>query len=100
MYYANVKVNSMDQNVIQIKNEIMINVNACAKKNHICEKGDIWNSATCSCKNGKYLTSIIDSVIKCDEIMDANAEAKLYDQDKQIKRVRYLSLMVFFKEND
>ena len=41
MYYANVKVNSMDQNVIQIKNEIMINVNACAKKNHICEKGDI-----------------------------------------------------------
>ena len=29
-----------------------------------------WNPATCSCKNGKYLASIIDnSVITCDEII-------------------------------
>ena len=29
------------------------------------------NPATCSCKNGKYLPSIIDgSVITCDEIIE------------------------------
>ena len=32
----------------------------------------MWNPATCSCKNGKYLASITDnSVIMCDEIIDA-----------------------------
>ena len=31
----------------------------------------IWNPATCSCENGKYLASIIDdSVIACDEIVE------------------------------
>ena len=39
--------------------------------------GILWKS---SCKNGKYLASIIDdSVITCDEII--NAEAKLYDEE-------------------
>ena len=39
---------------------------------HIYEKDYIWNPATCSCKNGKYLASITDdSVIMCDEIIDA-----------------------------
>ena len=34
-----------------------------------------WNSATCSCKNGKYLASIIDdSVVTCDETIDADAK--------------------------
>ena len=42
------------------------------KKHHICEKDHIWNPASCSCKNDKYLASIIDdSVITCDEIIDA-----------------------------
>ena len=36
-----------------------------------CEKDYIWNSSTCSCKNGKYLASITDnSVITRDEIID------------------------------
>ena len=30
------------------------------KKHHICEKDYIWNSATCSFKNRKYLASVID----------------------------------------
>ena len=31
----------------------------------------IWNPATCSCENGKYLASIMnDSVITCDEIIE------------------------------
>ena len=38
----------------------------CQNKKHICEKYYIWNPATCSCKNGKYLASFIDnSVITC-----------------------------------
>ena len=31
------------------------------KKHEICEKDYIWNTATCSCKSGKYLASIIDN---------------------------------------
>ena len=30
-------------------------------KHHICEKDYIWNPATCSCENRKYLSSIIDT---------------------------------------
>ena len=40
----------------------------------------IWNPATCSCENGKYLASIMDnSMIMWDEIIDA--EAKSYDEE-------------------
>ena len=48
----------MVESVIQIKNGTVINVDASAKK-RICKKDYIWNPATCSCTNGKYLTSII-----------------------------------------
>ena len=46
----------------------------CKSKNsktcRLYEKDYIWNPATWSCKNGKYLASIIDdSVITCDEII-------------------------------
>ena len=41
------------------------------KKHCVCKKYYIWNSAICSCKNGKYLARIIDySVITYDEITD------------------------------
>ena len=44
------------------------------KKRHVCEKDYIWNPATCSCQNGKYLASIIDdSAITYDEVIDAEA---------------------------
>ena len=34
-------------------------------------KNYIWNPATCSCENGKYVGSIIDdTVITCDEIIE------------------------------
>ena len=42
------------------------------KEHHVCDEDYIWNPDTCSCKNGKYLASIIDdSVIMCDEIINA-----------------------------
>ena len=40
------------------------------KEHNVFKKEYIWNPATYSCKNGKYLGSIIDdSVITCDEII-------------------------------
>ena len=55
------------------------------KKHHICEKDYIWNPATCSCENGKYLASIIyDLVITCDEIIDS--ESNLYDEETKKKQ--------------
>ena len=60
----------MKENVIQIKSGMMINVNASVK-NIIYVRDYIWNPATCSCENGKHLSSIIDdSVITCDEIIE------------------------------
>ena len=82
MYHANVNVNLLEENVIQIKSGIKTNVTAREKieKNIVCAKVFIWIPATCSCKNGKYLASIIDnSVITCDEITDA--VAKLYNKE-------------------
>ena len=49
----------------------MINIDASVKiqKN---KNGNIWNPAACNCDNGKYLASTIqDSVITCDEIINA-----------------------------
>ena len=48
------------------------------KKNHIHEKDYVWNSATCSCENGKYFMD--DSAIVCDEVIDADAEAESNDE--------------------
>ena len=46
----------------------------CKSKNyHLCQKDFTWNPVICSYKNGKYLPSITDnSVIMCDEIIDAD----------------------------
>ena len=49
------------------------------KKCHACETYYIWNAATCSCENGKYLTSIIDNpVITHDEIIES------YDEETDV----------------
>ena len=42
---------------------------------HVREKDYVWNPATCSCENGKYLASVMDnSVITCDEIVESYNE--------------------------
>ena len=57
----------------------MINVGLSLKKRHVCEKSYIWNPAQCTCDNGKYLVSIMesiqesimyDSAITCDQIIE------------------------------
>ena len=77
----------MVQNVVQIKIGIIKKIDASAK-NIIYVKIYIWNPATCSCKNGKYLKSIIvDSVITCDEITDA--EVKLYNEETETVEINF-----------
>ena len=63
MYHLNknVNVDLMGKNVIRINGGITINVDVSVRKHHVCEKDYIWNPSTCSCDNGKYLASIIDS---------------------------------------
>ena len=55
------------------------NNNKCrceCKKLHTFEKDCVWNPATYSCKNGKYLAIIIDdSMIKCDETIEETKTA-------------------------
>ena len=74
MYYLNLNVGLMSKNVTQIKNGIKINIGANVKishKNYECKKIYIWNSATCSCKNGRFAGIIIsDAVIMCGEIIE------------------------------
>ena len=64
----------MLEKITQIKYGIKLNVYLSAKNIiyvNICE-----NPATCSCKSGKYLESIIDdSVITCDEIIEEKTKA-------------------------
>ena len=51
----------MDKNVIQISGGITINVDVTVKNVLY-----IWNPATCSCENGKYLASIADATYSCE----------------------------------
>ena len=69
IYHANVNINLIVEKGIQIKSGIMINVDVSVDV--YVSVDYIWKPATCCCKNGKYLGSIIDdSVISCDEIIE------------------------------
>ena len=62
----------MVENVTQIKSGIMISVGVSVKIRKIIVYGKncIWNPATCNCKYGKYVGSIIvNSAVICDEII-------------------------------
>ena len=51
------------------------------KKPHVCKKYYIWNPATCSCENGKYLASIMDdSAITCDEIIESRRNKNYFNK--------------------
>ena len=81
----------MVENVIQIKKW---NNDKCCykcknpKKDRVSKKDYIWNIALQSRENDKHLASIIDdSVITCDEIIDA--EANSYDEETKIVTTNY-----------
>ena len=51
------------------------------KKDHICEKEYVWNSATCNCENVKYLANITDdSVIAFDEVIESDDEEVSFNE--------------------
>ena len=70
----------MVESVIQIKSGITITVDATVKikkKIRVQENNYIWNPVTCSCKNDKYLASIIDdSMITCNEVIGETKSKK------------------------
>ena len=55
----------------------------------MCEKDNVWDPATCYCKNGKYLASIMDdSKITCDEVTEScNEEIKTITTNFNEKKV-------------
>ena len=61
MYHANVNVNLIMENVNLVKIEITINVgvNVKIQKTIVSAKKIVWNPATCSCENSKYVRIII-----------------------------------------
>ena len=66
----------------------------------MCGKDCIWNPATCSCENGKYLACINDdSVIACDEIIEKTSTLpKKFNEKKQqpVKQIKFYTLLAFF----
>ena len=75
IYHANINVNLMEKDVIQINSVITIHVDVNVK--NVCEKDYVWNPARCNCEN-EYLASFMDDSV----IMgaDADDEAKSYDE--------------------
>ena len=80
----------MEKNVIQIKQWSNDKCRCECKKRNVCEKNYIWNPATCSCENRKFLASIIDdSVITCDEIIKETVPTS-FNKRKQLVKHKFL----------
>ena len=80
-----------------VKNVITINVGVIGriKKNIMGAKNIcIWNPATCSCENGKYVESIIDnSVVMCDGIMEETKTIPIKTTAKKIISTNFWILL-------
>ena len=48
-----------EENVTRIKSGITISECKYPRKHNVCEKDCIWNAATCSCENGKYVAVLL-----------------------------------------
>ena len=60
IHHANLNVNLMEESLIQINSGITINVDVSARNVIHMKKIVFGNLSLCNCKNGKYLTSIMD----------------------------------------
>ena len=64
------------------------------KKYNGFKKNYIWNPATCSCENGKYVGSVTDdSLIMCDEIIE---ETKIVPTNFNVKTLTCKTRMSTF----
>lgn len=72
------KLNLMMENVIPMKSGRTINVECKNRKeHHVCKKAYIWNLATSSCKDDKYLGNFFDDSVKnCVEMIDRTKAIK------------------------
>ena len=89
----NLKVNFREENIIHIKSGIPINVYASVKNITYVKK----NSAICSCKNGKYLASIIDddSVVTCDGVVEEKKTVPTNFNKKKQKNLQNTKSLYF-----
>ena len=61
------------------------------------EKNYIWNPATCSFKNGKYVGSFIDnSVMTCDEIVEETKTVPIKTATTDNTSTNFYILLAFF----
>ena len=66
------------------------------KEYNVCEKKKNCNPATCSCKNGKYLGSIIDDLaVICDEIIDSTKTVPKETVPTRSTSTIFYNLLVF-----
>ena len=63
------------------------------KERHVCEKDCIWNPATCSCRNGKYLASIMDD---SELVEKTRTIPKNFNEKKAIGKMQNLYVLVSF----
>ena len=95
--YVNVNVILMVENVTRMKSEITINVGVSVKirkKIMLVREGYIWNAATCSSGNGKYLRSITDVSVRALKLLKWQ---KPFQQDVlQQKLLQRKALLYFY----
>ena len=83
-------------NIIQINGGITINVNVSVKNIMYVKKSCIWNPATCSCENGKYLASIMDnSAITCNEIVEEEIKTVTTNFNERKEFIKQKTLLAF-----
>ena len=59
-------------------------------------KDYIWNPATCSCENGKYLASMMDdSVIICDKVINVDNKTNFIEKKATCKTQNLYILLAF-----
>ena len=60
----------------------------------VCKKYFVWNPAACTCKNDKYLASIIDdSVLTCEEMKESKETKTIL---KNISKTKNFYILLFF----
>ena len=75
-------------------------------KHHVCKIDHTWNPTTCACKINRSLKSIADSIVTCDEFIDAVAKScnnvpgtmsiNLNDKETTCKMDNYYILLTFY----
>ena len=89
----------MAESINKIKSGIKINVGASVKtqKTLSLQRDFIWNPATSSCENGKFLANVIGySVITCDEIIEGTKSIPIMKKKDDLQKKKFLYFTCFF----